>query len=258
MVGGKCGKLALRPGEVLEAQHRAAADRAALRRDVTLLQGRERQREARAFAAQRLDRLLHLLRLVGLQPCAEGEHAARHGGARDRRRIAGDFRLVGARGPHHDQLRLGVQQRDRAVTLLAQVVDLALPGGERLVGAPARAQQRDRRHHAEQDDTERQRQRSQLTPVKRRERVEIIRERLQRMLVRPRDVRREDGRPDGGAHGLESLAPRMRLSAPCPDRVRHFRAPARHRFGTRPKTPWRAPSATVPANRTLPSTGVEP
>ena len=254
MVGGERGELALRAGQVLDAQHRAPRDGATLRRDMALVQGGQRQREALALAAQCLDRLLHLPRLVGLQPCAEGEHAARHGGARHQRRIAGDVRLVGPGGPHHDHLRLGMQQRDRAVALLAQVVDLALARHQRLPRARAGAQQRDRRHHAEQDDAEGERQRGQLMPVERREGIEVIRKRLPRCLG-ARIVRRGHGRQNG-TRKMESPAPRKRLSAPCPDRVRHVRAPARHRFGPRPKTLGRRRHAARESDFTLNRTRV--
>ena len=126
VVGGELGELALRAGQVLDAQHRAPADGAALDRDVAVLQRRQRLREALAVLAQRRDRALDRLRLVGLEPGAEGEHAARQRRADRDRDVAGDFRLVGAGRPHHDHLRLGMQQRVGAVALLAQRVDLGL------------------------------------------------------------------------------------------------------------------------------------
>ena len=88
MIGGELGKLALRAGQVLDAQHRAPADGAALDRDVPMLQRRQRLRKALAVVAQRLDRALDRLRLVGLEPGSEGEHAARQraNGSRSKRR----------------------------------------------------------------------------------------------------------------------------------------------------------------------------
>ena len=74
--------------------------------------------EAFAVGAQRVDRVLHRLRLVGLEPGAERQHALRHGGARRpawcRRGCRARCR---PRPRHHDHLRLGQQQRVDAVAL---------------------------------------------------------------------------------------------------------------------------------------------
>jgi hypothetical protein len=223
VVGGELGQLALRAGQVLDAQHRAPADGAALDREVAVLQRCEHLGEAPAFLAQRHDRALDRLRLVGLEPGPEGKHAARQRRADRDRDVAGDFRLIGAGRPHHDDLRLGMQQRVGAVALLAQRVDLGLSRRQRMPGAHTRAQQRDRGDHAEQDDAEAQHQRRRLVPVERRDCGEIVGDQWQPLLFGPCRIGQQ--RREGGH--LESPARRMRVPAPSPDRLRHFRAPAR-------------------------------
>ena len=76
-----------------------------------------RRRSASTASSERM-------RLLGPQPGAEGEHAARQRRAQQDRNVAGDLGLVGARRPDHDHLRLGMQQRIGAVALFAQRVDL--------------------------------------------------------------------------------------------------------------------------------------
>jgi hypothetical protein len=232
MVGRERRELALGAGEVADAQHRASADGAPLGGDMTLLRRRERQRKGLALRTQRADRRLHRLRILRREPCAEGEHATRQRRAHDDRNVPADVRLIGARGPHHDHLRLGEQQRVRAVAFLAQFVDLGLLGGELLGGAPARAQERDGGRDREQDDAERERQRGDFVPFKRRDRIEIGSDgRKRRVRLGVRRHRQEHDEAEARRAGCcESFAPRMRLvSAPFPDRVRHFRAPARQR-----------------------------
>ena len=64
MIGGKLGQLALGAGQVLDAQHRAAADGAAFDRDMAMLRGRQREREALALA-----RAAHRPRPPSRAPC---------------------------------------------------------------------------------------------------------------------------------------------------------------------------------------------
>ena len=117
VVGGELGELALGAGQVLDPQHRAPADGAALDRDVAVLQRRQHPAKSpcppRAARRPRFDRL----RFFGLEPGAECQHAARQRRADDDRDVADDFRLVAAGRPDHDDLRLGdaaARWRDRA------------------------------------------------------------------------------------------------------------------------------------------------
>ena len=91
------------------------------------------EREAFAVGAQRIDRVLHRLRLVRLEPGAERQHASRQRCAGDERGVAEDVRLVGSRRPHHDICGSDMQQRVGAVALLAQRVDLVCRAGAAVV-----------------------------------------------------------------------------------------------------------------------------
>jgi hypothetical protein len=116
-----------------------------------------------------------------------------------------------------------MQQRIGAVALLAQRVELGLPGRQQAGGARTGAQQRDRRDDAEQDDAEAQHQRCGVIAVECGEGREVVghqrRSGLRVCGIRQQGRHRNDG--------FESLTRRMRVFAPSPDRVRHFRAPAR-------------------------------
>ena len=111
MAGGEIHQLALDAADVAQAEHRAPGDRAAFRLERTAGVGGERHDEAAAVAAQRVDRVLHALRRRWLQPGAEGEHALRQRARDDDAGVAEDFRLVAARRPGHQHLRLRQQQR---------------------------------------------------------------------------------------------------------------------------------------------------
>ena len=126
MTGGKRGELALRFGQVLDAQHRPPADRAAFGEHVTLLQGGERERKALALSAQRVDGVVHPERLFRAEPAPERKHAARQRRPQQDRYVPRDVGRVGAGGPDHDHLRFGEQQRTGTVALLAQLIDLGL------------------------------------------------------------------------------------------------------------------------------------
>ena len=134
MTRGEIQQLAFHAARVLEPQHGAAGDGAAVRFDRTAGIGRERHGERLAAAPQRFDGLLHRLRLGGIEPTAEGEHAVRRGDADDVE-VALDAGLVGGRRPIDDHLRLGLQQGVGAIEIGAQhrgfVVRLRLPGGSR-------------------------------------------------------------------------------------------------------------------------------
>ena len=216
---------------------------------------RQRQREALAVGAQRIDRVLHPLRLVGLEPGAEGEHAARQRRARDERGIAGDVRLVGAGGPDHDHLRLGhaaarlARSRSSRRSLIS--VCRAASACARCACACATARSRSTTPNRMTPSVERQR--GEFVPVERREGVEVIRDRMQRDALGARGA---CGDSDGCARraraACESPAPRMRLcrtvSGSCPA----FPCPcASNRCpGHGPEHPvTRAPSATPLANR---------
>ena len=118
-------QIALDAAGVLEPQHGAPGDGAALRLDRTAGERREAHREGFAARPQRLDRLLHGTRLGGIKPTAEGEHAVRRRDA-DHGRIALDARFVGCRRPVHHHLRLRGQQSVGAVELGAQRRDLVV------------------------------------------------------------------------------------------------------------------------------------
>ena len=66
------------PAGVAQPQHRAAADGAAVGLDGAAGERHQLHREAFAVGAQRIDRVLHGLRLVRLEPGAERQHALRH------------------------------------------------------------------------------------------------------------------------------------------------------------------------------------
>ena len=178
MIGGKRGKLALCFGQVLDAQDRPPADRAALGQHVALLQGGERERKAFALGAQRIDRFVHPERLFRAEPAPERKHAARQRRSQQDRYIPRDVGCVGAGGPDHDHLRFGEQQRAGTVALLAQLVDLGLAGGNLARGACARAQQRDGGGDPEHNDPKRERQGREFVPLERHEGIEVIRDRM--------------------------------------------------------------------------------
>ena len=228
MVRGEFGKLALGSGQVTDAQHRAAPDRAAFDRHVSLLQRGEREGEALAFGAQRIDGGLHRMGVAGGEPGTEREHTPRQGRTHDERNIARDIGLVRAGRPHDNDLRLGEQQRIRAVALLAQLVDFGLPVSKLLRGSPARPQQHDCGCNRKQNDAKAECERGNLMPLERHQRIDIVGERTQRRLrLGGCRVRQHNCCP--GDDGLaESAAPRLRfLPAPSPDRVRHFPVPLR-------------------------------
>ena len=78
VAGVELGQLALEPAGVAQPQHGAAADGAAVGLDGAAGERHQLHREAFAVGAQRIDRVLHGLRLVRLEPGAERQHALRH------------------------------------------------------------------------------------------------------------------------------------------------------------------------------------
>ena len=73
--------------------------------------------EAFAALAQRRHRAFHRLRLVGIEPQPEGEHAMRRVGVGDEADVADDLGLVVGGRPGDQDLRLRAQQRIDAVDL---------------------------------------------------------------------------------------------------------------------------------------------
>ena len=160
----KLDQVALDAAGILQAQHGAAADGAALHFDRMAVQRGQGQRKAFAAAAQVFDRLLHGESLAGFEPAAEGEHAMRRGNADDAG-IAVDVGLVGARRPIHHHLRLGKQQRIGAVEIAAQRRDLVARGRLQPRPARARAHQHDRGDDGEQHEAEHHDQHGDFMPV---------------------------------------------------------------------------------------------
>ena len=68
MAGVDLGEFALEARGVAQPQHGAAADGAAVGLDGAAGERHQLHREAFAVGAQRIDRMLHRLRLVGLEP----------------------------------------------------------------------------------------------------------------------------------------------------------------------------------------------
>ena len=108
MAAGKIEELALDAARILEAQHGAAGDGAALRFDRSAAERRERHRKRLTARAQGLDGLFHRGSSGGIQPTAKGEHAIRRRSADDRR-IAVNAGLIGSRRPLHHDLRFRQQ-----------------------------------------------------------------------------------------------------------------------------------------------------
>jgi hypothetical protein len=111
---GKLQQLALDAAQILEAEHGAPRDGAALRLDRRTGERRQRHRKRFAMRTQCVDRVFHRPRFAGIEPAAEGEHAVRRGGA-DHGGIAFDRGLIRRRRPVDQNLRLGLQQRVGAV-----------------------------------------------------------------------------------------------------------------------------------------------
>ena len=219
---GELEQLALDAARVLEPEHGAAGDGAALRLDRTAGERRQRHRESFAARAQRLDRSLHAARLAGIEPAAEGEHAMRRGDADDGG-IAFDGRLIGRRRPVHHHLRLGQQQRVGAVEFGAQRGDLVVRRSFQARRAGARAQQHDRGDHGKQQQA--------------RAAARGPRSRAGRCCGRRRATsscraswrgswRREPAAAQDSANGCrESALPRTSIAPAPPDRVRHAPLP---------------------------------
>ena len=151
VAGGEIHEFALDAADVAQAEHGAPRHRAPFRLERMAGGGGERHDEAAAVAAQPVDRVLHALRGRRLQPAAEGEHALGHRTGHDDAGVAENFRLVGARRPGHQDLRLRQQQRLEPVDFGAQrqilVVRRAFIDGRGF----ARAQQHDGGEHREAD-----------------------------------------------------------------------------------------------------------
>ncbi len=155
VTGGEVHQFGFDAADVAQPQHRAPGDRASFRLERPAGAGGERHHEAAALLAQGLDRVLHALRRRRFQPGAEGEHALRH---RTRYRDAGiadDFRLVGARRPGHQNLRLRQQQHLVMVEFGAQQRGFVMRRGLRDGGGLARAQEHDDGQHRKAEQAER-------------------------------------------------------------------------------------------------------
>ena len=131
VAGGEIHEFALDAADVAQAEHGAPGHGAAFRLERMAGGGGERHDEAAAVVAQPVDRVLHALRGRRLQPAAEGEHALGHRAGHDDAGVAENFRLVGARRPGHQHLRLRQQQRLEPVDFGAQRQNLVVRRGFR-------------------------------------------------------------------------------------------------------------------------------
>ena len=146
---------------------------ASIARPASVISGMEK---GFAVRAQRIDRALHGLRLVGLEPGAEREHALRQRGGGDQRGVAEDVRLVAGRRPGHQDLRLRQQQRVDAVAFGAQRDDVV--AADRSAPAVTRSRMRTSRMavvDAKHQHAEREHKRRDLLRVERGDRIEIER-----------------------------------------------------------------------------------
>ena len=220
VTGGEIQQLAFHAARVLEAQHGAAGDGAAVRFDRTAGIGRERHGERLAAAPQRFDGLLHRLRLGGIEPTAEGEHAARRGDADDVE-VALDAGLIGGRRPIDDHLRLGLQQGVGAVEIGTQRRGFVVRLGFLADRARARPHQNDRGDDGEQQQTEDQNQRDDRVAVEAVRSIEYERAPCKRRpLLGAGRAGPEDGH--GNADGREETAsPWMSVMPHRPELVRH-------------------------------------
>ena len=123
--------------------------------------------EADPARAQCIDRILHVVGGVGLEPSPELEYARRRCGHQSW--IADDFRLVGCRRPGEEDLRFGQEQRIGAVE--RGLGRHGLVSGRRLdrCEVPARAQEQDCAEDGEAEDAERQGNRGDVVAVRPRE-----------------------------------------------------------------------------------------
>ena len=232
---GESQKLALDAARILEAEHGAPRNGAALRLDRAAGERGEGHRESLAAGAQSFDRLLHRGGALRIEPTAEGQHAIRRGSA-DQRRIALDGRLVGCRRPVHHDLRLRQQQRIGAVEIAAQCGNLVVRGGFQPHQPTACAQQQDRRDHREQQKSGEQDDGRDLMTVyaARRALDELVQDKLRR-LVGPGRRRRHPKSHQKSNGQRESVEPRTSVAPAAPDRVRHapFASAGRHRHRQR-------------------------
>jgi hypothetical protein len=206
--------------DVAQPHHGAAADGAAFRFQRASGQGDDRGGEALAVVAQGFHQRFHGARLRRLQPGAEGQHAMRRGNRRDHRGVAEDFRLVVARRPGDDDLRLGQQQRMRAVDLGLQRDDLLAGGDFGQCRAAARAHQQHGGNDGEEQDAERERQRRNVVLL---EAGDLRDGGFNRGKIEKGGTSGRGGKRNGSNGREESASPRMSLQAPArrPDRIRH-------------------------------------
>ena len=157
MALGELHQVARHRARILQPQHGAAADSAALRFDRLARKRGQRHREGLALRAQRLNRVLHLARLAGIEPTAERKHAMRFGDAEDFK-IAVDVWPIGCRRPVHHHLPLGQQQRVGAIEFVAQARDLVARGRFEASRTRAHAQKHDRGDHGKQNEAKHRRE----------------------------------------------------------------------------------------------------
>ena len=189
MAGVELGELALDAADVAQPQHGAAADHAAVGFDGVAGERHQRHGEAFAVGAQRIDRALHRLRLVGLEPGAERQHALRRRRVGHQRGVADDVRLVVGRGPGHQDLRLGAQQRVEAVALGAQRAELVARRGFGRGGAACRVRTSMIAVMTANSSTPSVRTRVRFLPVQARKGIDVEREQRSSRATEPADHR---------------------------------------------------------------------
>src|SRR6266700_3405471 len=226
MAGSELGQLALDAPDLLEAEHGSSADGAPFGLDVA--PGKRRRRDGKALAARakRLDRALHDARLVGVEPGRERQDAARDRNRIDDAGIAENLRLLEARVPGDHDLRLGEQQRMRAVDLFAKPDDFGAVGGGGTLRAAAGADETDGGDDREGDHADDQRERSELMTMQLGEAGHIPIEVGKEPWLGSGGTRWRPGGGDGQGFRKKACAPiSTKASGFGPDRVRHPHCP---------------------------------
>ena len=118
VAGVELDQLAFEPAGIAQPQHGAAADGAPVGLDHAAVERHQFHGETFAIGAQCIDRALHGLRLVRLEPGAERQHALRQSDAVVTSVVSPmNVRLVVRRRPRHQDLRFRQKQRLEAIAL---------------------------------------------------------------------------------------------------------------------------------------------
>ena len=230
MAGVELGELPLQPAGVAQPQHGTAADGAAIGLDGAPRQRYQLHREAFAAGAERIDGMLHRLRLVGFEPGAERQRLLRYRPGDHQRAIADDVGLVAGGGPGHQDLWLRHQQCMEAVALGRERHDLVARGLVGGRGTQPCAHQHDRGDHGKRQHAHGECDGGKIVAAEFGERIEIAVKVLQAGKFGVRAEGHGAKQRRGGREGPEE-PPSSRLSTMCParglDDFRHSRcAPA--------------------------------